>query len=186
MAEPTRTAPKPYRTAIPRSATYLMITTTLCQRSPSRSGATRESCPGYTLAASRSGWLEAKTLKTGWMGNRTRSWAFPALTPDPVQLYTHRERERQFTYKMHDQCHCVQYQIMISLYNSCAGPGNESAFPAGVAGDTTVTPGSVLDQFGSATDKEMCTNKTDNINRSDGDCESIPFIYLSLLFCTAN
>jgi hypothetical protein len=27
----------------------------------------------------------------------------------------------------------------------------------------------VLDEYGTAVAKEMCTNKTDNINRSDGD-----------------
>eukprot|EP01048_Picozoa_sp_COSAG05_P015717 COSAG05_NODE_1929_length_3819_cov_16.551882_4_plen_496_part_00 len=42
------------------------------------------------------------------------------------------------------------------------------------AGDTTVIPGSVLDVYGSPVQKEMCRNKTDNINRSDGDWVQLP------------
>ena len=55
------------------------------------------------------------------------------------------------------------------------GPYNTSVKPLiqGV-GDTTVTPGSVLDLFGTAADKEMCANKTDDINRSDGDWVELP------------
>ena len=51
-----------------------------------------------------------------------------------------------------------------------SGPGNGS-LPSEHwgAGDTTVQPGSLLDQYGTPAVKEMCHNKTNQINRSDGD-----------------
>ena len=42
------------------------------------------------------------------------------------------------------------------------------------AGDTTVQPGSVLDEHGTAADKEICRNKTDQINWSDMDLVELP------------
>jgi hypothetical protein len=42
------------------------------------------------------------------------------------------------------------------------------------AGDTTVQPGSLLDQYGTPAAKEMCRSKTDQINRSDGDWVELP------------
>ena len=51
------------------------------------------------------------------------------------------------------------------------GPGPR---PAPGAGDTTIAPGSVIDVFGNAAQKEACHNKTDNINRSDGDFVELP------------
>jgi hypothetical protein len=62
------------------------------------------------------------------------------------------------------------------------GPHNSSVAPAiNGAGDTTVFPGSVLDLFGTAADKEMCKNKTDNINRSDGDWVELPASFTAQL-----
>ena len=41
-------------------------------------------------------------------------------------------------------------------------------------GDTLVTPGSVLAQYGTSAQQALCHNKTDNINRSDGDWVELP------------
>jgi hypothetical protein len=49
------------------------------------------------------------------------------------------------------------------------------------AGDTTVTPGSLLDEYGTAAVKEMCQNKTDQINRSDGDWVELPASFTAML-----
>ena len=63
-----------------------------------------------------------------------------------------------------------------------AGLGNGSALTDHWgANDTTVTPGSVLDEFGTPTAKKRCENKTDNINRSDGDWVELPASFTSLL-----
>ena len=63
-----------------------------------------------------------------------------------------------------------------------AGPGNGSApTEHWGANDSTVSPGSVLDQFGTAFDKLKCTNKTDNINRSDADFVELPASFTALM-----
>lgn len=49
------------------------------------------------------------------------------------------------------------------------------------AGDTTVAAGSVMDVHGSAVQKEICHNKTDNINRSDGDFVELPVSFTAQL-----
>jgi hypothetical protein len=40
--------------------------------------------------------------------------------------------------------------------------------------DHRITPGSLLDQQGSAVEKAMCKNQTDDINRSDMDMVTLP------------
>ena len=62
------------------------------------------------------------------------------------------------------------------------GPGNGS-LPSEHwgAGDTTVQPGSLLDQYGTSAVKEMCHNKTDQINRSDGDWVELPASFTALI-----
>ena len=49
------------------------------------------------------------------------------------------------------------------------------------AGDTTLQPGSVLDEYGTATDKRICRNKTDQINRSGTDLLELPPAFARLL-----
>ena len=44
-----------------------------------------------------------------------------------------------------------------------------------------VQPGSLLDEYGSAAVKQMCENKTDQINRSDGDWVELPASFTALL-----
>lgn len=56
-----------------------------------------------------------------------------------------------------------------------AGPGPQGA------GDRTVQPGSVLDVYGTAEMKEKCANKTDDINRSDGDWVELPASFTAKL-----
>lgn len=58
------------------------------------------------------------------------------------------------------------------------GPGPR---PTAGVGDIDIASGSVMDVYGSVVQKQICHNKTDNINRSDGDFVELPSAFTTNL-----